>query len=255
MAGSPDLFVVCKNCGSEVSPYITECPYCGQRLRKRAPKIERDAEGGSRPKAQRKLPKPTLGPLRHGEIPGIRADETRRPYVTIALVALSVAGLILLAFVGKADVAVAGPIDGEWWRVASSPFVYANPWYEFAAVLTIGIFGWLLERRHGPLVVLVLFFACGSGGIAAAAALQSDPVAIGGNSAALGLLLAWAVPVLLGRRRGHDDDADLLGVLALGLLVAAMPLATPDANVVAAGVGAAGGALAGLALSRVGPRR
>jgi membrane associated rhomboid family serine protease len=256
MAGSPDLFVVCKNCGSEVSPYITECPYCGQRLRKRAPKIERDPEGGSRPKPQRKLPKPTLGPLRHGEIPGIRADETRRPYVTIALVALSVAGLILLAFVGKADVAVAGPINGQWWRVASSPFVYTNPWYEFAAVLTIGIFGWLLERRHGPFVVLILFFACGSGGIAAAAALQSNPVAIGGNGAALGLMLAWAVPVLLARRRGRDDDdADLLGVLALGLLVATMPLATPDANAIAEGVGAAGGLVAGLALSRVGPRR
>ena len=29
VASSPDLFVVYKNCGSEVSPYITECPYCG----------------------------------------------------------------------------------------------------------------------------------------------------------------------------------------------------------------------------------
>src|SRR6202008_4662809 len=42
MASGPDLFVVCKKCGAEVSPYITECPYCGTRLRKRAPKIERD---------------------------------------------------------------------------------------------------------------------------------------------------------------------------------------------------------------------
>ena len=42
MAQMPDLNVVCKNCGNEVSPYITECPYCGTRLRKRAPKIERD---------------------------------------------------------------------------------------------------------------------------------------------------------------------------------------------------------------------
>ena len=41
MASGPDLFVVCKSCGSEVSPYITECPYCGTRLRKRAPKLER----------------------------------------------------------------------------------------------------------------------------------------------------------------------------------------------------------------------
>jgi uncharacterized OB-fold protein len=41
MASGPDLFVVCKSCGSQVSPYVTECPYCGQRVRKRAPKIER----------------------------------------------------------------------------------------------------------------------------------------------------------------------------------------------------------------------
>ena len=40
--GGPDLFVICKNCGSEVSPYITEFPYCGNRLRKRAPKLVRD---------------------------------------------------------------------------------------------------------------------------------------------------------------------------------------------------------------------
>ncbi|MBA2763964.1 MAG: zinc-ribbon domain-containing protein [Thermoleophilaceae bacterium] len=40
---SPDLFVVCKNCGSEVSPYVTECPYCGQRVRKRAPTSARTA--------------------------------------------------------------------------------------------------------------------------------------------------------------------------------------------------------------------
>src|SRR5918995_2744975 len=37
----PELSVVCKNCGAEVSPYVTECPYCGTRLRKRAPKLER----------------------------------------------------------------------------------------------------------------------------------------------------------------------------------------------------------------------
>ena len=32
------------NCGSEVSPYVTECPYCGTRLRKRAPKLEREGD-------------------------------------------------------------------------------------------------------------------------------------------------------------------------------------------------------------------
>src|ERR687893_2336249 len=83
MASGPDLFVVCKSCGSEVSPYITECPYCGTRLRKRAPKLER----GGTPKSPRKS-RPRLAPLRAGEIPGIRPD--RRPYVTIGLVLASV---------------------------------------------------------------------------------------------------------------------------------------------------------------------
>ncbi|HXN37687.1 MAG TPA: zinc-ribbon domain-containing protein, partial [Solirubrobacteraceae bacterium] len=41
MTSGADLFVVCKQCGSEVSPYITECPYCGHRLRRRAPKLPR----------------------------------------------------------------------------------------------------------------------------------------------------------------------------------------------------------------------
>ena len=40
-----ELSVICKNCGSEVSPYVTECPYCGTRLRKRAPKLERRGDG------------------------------------------------------------------------------------------------------------------------------------------------------------------------------------------------------------------
>ena len=42
MSSGADLFVVCKQCGSEVSPYITECPYCGHRLRRRAPKLPRE---------------------------------------------------------------------------------------------------------------------------------------------------------------------------------------------------------------------
>src|SRR6059058_2683608 len=39
-----ELSVICKNCGSEVSPYVTECPYCGARLRRRAPKLEREGD-------------------------------------------------------------------------------------------------------------------------------------------------------------------------------------------------------------------
>src|SRR3954471_18560176 len=93
----PDLFVVCKNCGSEVSPYVTECPYCGQRVRKRAPKIERTGTGtareprragrGARGRTRRATErKPRLGRLRPGEIPGLRADGLTRPWATVFIV-------------------------------------------------------------------------------------------------------------------------------------------------------------------------
>src|SRR6478752_232768 len=94
MASGPDLFVICKSCGSEVSPYITECPYCGNRLRKRAPKLDRTGRAREKPRAQRRSPTPSLGPLKRGEIPGIRVDA--RPYATIAIVAVSLVLLVYL---------------------------------------------------------------------------------------------------------------------------------------------------------------
>ncbi len=254
MAGTPDLFVVCKSCGSEVSPYITECPYCGQRLRKRAPKIERE-DGEARVKESRKLPRPTLGPLRTGEIPGIRGDEVGRPYATIVLTVLGVVGYLLLFLVDRVSIAVDGPIDGEWWRVATSPFLYENGWAQLAAVTAIALYGWLLERRHGPVLVVLLFALGGVGGTAAAVALQDDPIVLGGNGAAMALIGAWAVPLLLARRRGEDDDeADLLGTAVIAAVVFLLPVVSYFTSIVAGAVGALVGVLAGLLLSRLKPR-
>ena len=117
MSSGPDLFVVCKSCGSEVSPYITECPYCGTRLRKRAPKLER----GGVPKAEKaKRTRPRLGRLRPGEIPGIRGD--RRPYITITLVLAAVI-VTLRARAGLWDVSrliLGGPLGDEYWRTVTT---------------------------------------------------------------------------------------------------------------------------------------
>jgi membrane associated rhomboid family serine protease/DNA-directed RNA polymerase subunit RPC12/RpoP len=253
MASSPDLFVVCSNCGSEVSPYITECPYCGTRLRKRAPKIERDGTVSEptpkKPKPKKERKPPRERPPRE-ERAGVGARLGTRPYATLALVTLSLFGYLALAVVGRGDIAVAGPIDGEWWRVVTSPFVYGSAWYELAAVTAVGIYGWLLERRHGFFAVLALFLICGAGGIALTAAIDPAPLAIGGNGAALGLLCAWAVPDLLARARGQEYDGDLLGTLVLALVVLLMPLATPEASAIAGLAGGAIGLLAGLALAR-----
>src|SRR2546428_3925306 len=81
MSSGADLFVVCKTCQAEVSPYITECPYCGNRLRKRAPKLEKARRQAERRARQSK---PKLGRLRKGEIPGIPVETT--PYATNSLV-------------------------------------------------------------------------------------------------------------------------------------------------------------------------
>ncbi len=256
MAGAPDLFVVCKHCGSEVSPYVTECPYCGNRLRKRAPKIERDRSGGSRPVERRKAPTPSLGRLMPGEIPGIRADSDQRPYVTIALVLLGTVGFLVLAFAGRGDIALVGPPGEQVWRVFTTPFVDGSAWGQFACLLCVAVFGVLLERRHGSFLLLGLWLLSASGGAALVAGLERFPIVLGANAGALAFLAAWAVPVLLARRRRplDDDDADLLGVLVIGIVVAALAISGSGYSALAGAWGVVVGALAGLVLARVKPR-
>jgi membrane associated rhomboid family serine protease len=259
MAQAPDLFVVCKKCGEEVSPYITECPYCGTRLRKRAPKIERDgtvSEPAAQPRrARRRAAPPRLGRLRGGEIPGLRVDVTARPWATIVLVTLSLFGYLVLAVVNRVDVAVVGDVNGEWWRVATSPFLYASVWYELAAVLAIAVFGWLTERRYGRLPVLLLFALGGAGGAALTSVADPGQAAIGGNGAALALLCAWAVPDLIRRARGEEYEGDLLGAAVMAVVLLLMPLARPyEVSTISGLTGAALGILAGLVLHRLRPR-
>ena len=260
---SPDLFVVCKNCQAEVSPYVTECPYCGTRLRKRAPRIERpDAPAkpakapkrgprvGRRDRAHVKQPKatPRLGKLRTGEIPGIRGEEHGRPYATMVLVALSFGLWLSLAFYVRADFAVTA-VGGDPWRFFTAALLNDGVAAQFAAVLGIGLFGWLLERRHGAIAVVLLFLLCGPGALAAAAAVDVESLVFGSHGAALGLLCAWLVPVLIARSRGdRDDEADLLGVLVIAAVLLLVPLLS-QGSALAGLVGAAFGALAGLGLA------
>jgi membrane associated rhomboid family serine protease len=250
MASGPDLFVVCKKCGSEVSPYITECPYCGTRLRKRAPKLERGGVA-KEPKAPRRR-RPTLGRLRPGEIPGIRVD--RRPYATIALVLAS----LIVTLGARADLwevdklLLAEGFTDDPWRPFTTLFLYGQTGYEVVALGVIFLFGWLLERRHGLWAPLLVFFAGGGGGMYLAIAGDDiNPIATGGNGAALAMLAAWAMRDVLGRRRGQDDDSDLLGVLAIAAVVILLPLATDDASALAGLGGGLIGVVLGVILARL----
>ena len=246
--GGPDLFVVCKNCGSEVSPYITECPYCGTRLRKRAPKLDRN--GRISEKTGRRQLTPSLSRLRRGEIPGIRHEA--HPYTTGLLVLLGVVGTLIwrTSIFNPLDLIVIGNPLHQWWKVFTAPFIYDNTGYAIISLLVIAIYGWLMERRHGPVLVAALALAGGAGGMAVAGKLGTG-VYMGGNGAALALLCAWVVPDLTLLASKREFEGDLLGTGVLAAVIALMPLAAPNASWLAGGVGAAVGLLMGLLLTRI----
>jgi membrane associated rhomboid family serine protease len=244
MSSGADLFVVCKQCGSEVSPYITECPYCGHRLRRRAPKLPRENVLNRTPRGVlrrarrlqlRSRRRSLVAPRRRfPRWPVESSSAISPPYVTIVLIALSCGVWVAWRgdYVGLDKLVVAGPLHGDWWKLISSQFAYNNGLYAFAALLAVAIFGWLLERRLGRAVVLALFLACGVGGALAASAAYSQAIVIGGNGAALGLVAAWAVPDLRAARAGAYYEGDLLGAGALAAILLAVPFALPRSGFV-----------------------
>jgi Rhomboid family len=258
MSSGADLFVVCKQCGSEVSPYITECPYCGSRLRRRAPKLPRERE--QRPSHRSRIPIPALGRLRRGEMAGVRGDAP--PYATIALVAASCLLMVLTSghYVGFEKLVVGGPLRGDWWKLLSYQFAYLFGFgagfsvyvYAFCALLAVGVFGWLLERRHGVSVVLAVFFGAGVSGALVELAVYPFPLALGANAGALGLLAAWAVPDLLAARAGRYYDGDLLGAATMAAVLLVLPfvLVLPEASWLAGATGGVVGLVLGYGISQ-----
>jgi membrane associated rhomboid family serine protease len=250
----PDLFVVCRNCGSEVSPYVTECPYCGQRVRKRAPKLDRSG-GEAQPKRRRRR-RPTLPRLRAEEIAGIAPDT--RPYATFALLLLCVASILVWESGADVDLGyLLVPSAEEPWRFFASPFLFADQvGYAFVSLVAVGIFGTLLERRFGLLPVIAVFVLSGAAGMALVSYVETPPLfedadifgAFGANGAALGLLCAWLVDDRLAARRSEDRENDLLGVYVIAVALLLLSLAEESANIGAAVGGAVTGAVLGLAL-------
>src|SRR6202171_5799352 len=243
MSSGADLFVVCKQCGSEVSPYITECPYCGHRLRRRAPKLPRETAPGRPPRRLPRLP-PRLPPRLGGRLqsgPGVRrfrlgagARVLGTPHATVALVAASCAAFV--AWHARpslyGDMTIVGSLHGDWWELLTSEFAYQNGLYAFVTLVAVGIFGWLLERRHGPAVVLAIFLGAGAAGALAALAVYPHAVVSGANGAALALLAAWAVPDLRAAREGSYYAGDLLGAGAMAAVLLVIPFALPRTAVV-----------------------
>jgi membrane associated rhomboid family serine protease len=146
---------------------------------------------------------------------------------------------------------IVGPSTDVWRRALTAPFVYVSTGYEIAALSTVFLFGWLLERRHGPLVPILVFVIAGAGGMWVADLADPGTVATGGNGAALGLLGAWAVRDLLARRRHDEVDSDGLGVLIIAVLLVLLPAAVQEAHPLAGAAGGVIGLILGLPLARI----
>jgi membrane associated rhomboid family serine protease len=246
----PGLFVVCKNCGSEVSPYVTECPYCGQRVRKRAPRLDRGEPAPEPRKRRTKTRKmPSLGRLRRDEIPGIAPDT--RPYATMALIAAAIATNIAIATgqVDYLDLGAVLPGTNQVWNYFATPFLHANAGYELITLGAVAIFGTHLERRFGWPVPIVLFLVCGAVGAYAGIQANDSHIPLGANGAALGLLCAWLVDDRLAARRGEDRGNDMVGVIVIGVVLLLVPLMTVQASAIAGIAGGLAGAALGVPLS------
>lgn len=261
--------VVCRGCGEEVSPYVTECPYCGTRLRKRAPKLERRGDELTARETRRARRRRERAERRRriGErTASLRAAD--RPYAVLAVVFASVVAVLVLR-AGALPVedlgAIVGPVDGEWWRYLAAPFVYPDVGYLFVVGLGIVIFGAAVEQRLGTVATAVLILASGALGMLAADGIESALanqgdllLASGGNGVALGLLSAWAVMKAGELRARPDEEAEVIGAAVAAAVLIMLPLVEDFANVFAglggALVGAACGLLAAYARRERAPR-
>jgi membrane associated rhomboid family serine protease len=250
---APELSVVCKSCGSEVSPYVTECPYCGARLRKRAPKLELRGEGleAKRRRRQRRL---RFGRGR------IEALDAVRPWATIAVIAASCAVLLTERATDEPLVdlgAIAAPVGSDWWRYLAAPFAYLDVGYLFVVAVALAIFAPGIERRLGSVSTLILLLACGGLGMLAADGIETATgdllVAAGGNGIALGAIASWFALRRAEARGAIDEDYDQIGVAVAAVVILALPLFDDAANVYAGLVGGLVGGLGGMAAARLRP--
>jgi len=250
-----ELSVICKNCGSEVSPYVTECPYCGARLRKRAPKLERRGDA-LEAKLTKRRSRPRLFTRKQ------RSDSPKpfRPYATLAVILGSAVLLLIQKITGDSLSTFGGlivPFEGQWWRCFSAPFAYIDVGYLFVVGLGLTIFSVGLERRLGSVPTAVLLLACGSLGMLAASGIADArgeiTVIAGGNGMALGALAAWFAIRRSESRDTIAEEYDLIGVVVAAVVLLALPIFAPTANVFAGLVGGVVGGLAGLAASALRP--
>jgi membrane associated rhomboid family serine protease/DNA-directed RNA polymerase subunit RPC12/RpoP len=249
-----ELFVICNNCGSEVSPYVTECPYCGHRLRKRAPdlkKVKKQEEKDEK-RAQKKRDKLRAVYEGGGEPqPGsYLGSASNLPIATIVLVVASV----VISLVARVDswfalnLVFLGDLPGHLWQMLSAPLVQVGMGYGFVCLTGATIFGAGIEARFGPVVLVLSWAICGAFGVLAEYLIAPVPFTNGALAVAIGLMTAWLIVVVT-----QEDlrDYDGIGLGAVGAVLLALPIVTDEASVWTLVGGLVGGGLVGAVLMRL----
>ncbi len=257
MSQTPELSVVCRSCGSEVSPYVTECPYCGHRLRKRAPRLEREGDE-IRVRESRRDKRRRLRRERSAERSAAVALGVR-PMATVGTLLIGGILLILgravpltLAEVG----AIVGPVGSEAWRYVTAPFAYDDVGALLVIGLAIWVFGSSVERRLGSLAAATLILATGTLGSLAAGAVYSAGltdtlVVAGGNAVALGLLAAWLMLWRGEAKHNLSEPLETIAVTVTAIVLLLLPIFEVGADPVAGVVGG----LVGLGMGGLAARR
>jgi membrane associated rhomboid family serine protease len=250
-----ELSVVCKSCGSEVSPYVTECPYCGTRLRKRAPKLERRGDGLEARETRRDRRRRRAAERRERRERLRRLSlTTERPYVTLAAVLGPAVLLIVQRGAGlslsELGIVVGPPAANPWWHYLAAPFVYDDIGYLFAIGLAMALFVPGLERRLGAVATGLLLVACGALGALAAPGIDDalgdgSTLAAGGNGIALGALGAWFMVRRADARDDPTEEVDAIPVVVAAMVLLALPLVNDYANEWSGIVGGVVGLVAG----------
>ncbi len=236
-----ELSVVCKSCGSEVSPYVTECPYCGTRLRKRAPKLERRGDGLEAQESRRDRRRRKAAERRERKERLRRLSLTvERPYVTIALI-LVPAALVVVA--RGADIplrdlglVVGTPVTANpWWHYLVSPFLYNDIGYLFAIGVAMVLFVPGLERRLGAIPTAILLVAAGALGALAAPGLDDAfgdglTLAAGGNGIALAAVGASFMVRRADARDDPTEELDMIPIVVAAIALLLLPLVNDYAN-------------------------
>ena len=169
--------------------------------------------------------------------------------------ALLVTAVLLSAFVRAgvvhaADVEVAGPLFGDWWKLLSSPFVHRDIGYAAVVLCVFALFGSQIERRLGRSFALVVWLFAGALGCWLASLVTIQPCG-GALAAEAAVASAWTLAELLARRRGATDGDLVGGLVAIAVLIP-LPLLVSQATWIALGSGLVVGAITGLVFAKQG---